>query len=1115
VPEREYIRDKNGVRLDIQGGMNTVLSPDLLPPGKYPFLSNVRRYLQGRTVSRAPLGANNLPSALASPITSFIRMNDTTPDGPGSGFCLIEGTKSGTLNLNSTQIVTGLDGNPLSCVTFRPNASPRPLAYIADNEAGGVTLTTTSAETGNPATYVGNGMMKVRSDGVVWHMGIAEPQTAPTVTFPGGGSGVAQITYRYVYRGADIGSPSNPSPESIEGTNSQFAPNESIPATDEATNYTFDATQYEFVSPQIRTKGGVAAGTLTNYITVFGMGFAIPAAVNIDGISVVLNWQGQNSGTGVLSTVSLFYLGGPLGNAKFPGIQNQSFASDTLQGGNADTWGATLTPDIINDPSFGFGVRITTQEVAGTTRSFINSMAVTIYYSVQNAVITPTPSTDPQVNKIDIYRMGGALPQFTYVGTSDNSATPYTDTLSDLAAVDNPLLEFTNFEPFPSIDMPQKGVVSVAAGAVAGTMDVTWTSGDTFNVRWLPGTDIVIAGVAYIFYNRPSSTTHLTVQLDTPLPSSTTNLVYEIQEPDLAAQPSPAIWGPTPDNGGSFMFGLDPLNTGDLLWTNGNNFDAASDANRLGVTSPSEPLQNGVITTELAVVFSTERFWLIYPNFTAVEVGIAEVSGTPWILIQSAATRGLYMRYAIDALGSRIAWRAKDCIAISDGGGPEKSITDDIYNLFPHEGFAPTPITIGGQTVFPPDDTKFAAQTIKVAPGYIFYNYQDTDGNPRTLCYDIEGKGWSVDVYNPTVNCHLWAAGPIDQLLTGCSDGTVRALQAGGSETGSSVFITKAENGGDVRAQKRVGDVFVKALANTGIPIGVGLYSSLVTIPVTGYSPTTLTGAGNLEQYLIDFTSGFADDLDDIAAVFTWSLGSTNIIDTWQPDWLPLPEYTQDRPTDWDNNGSSGNKLWQGLILEADTFNNVKAFSVEDDQGVLHAIQPNPVTLNGQTVKAFSFATPFQSHQVRIVSTDGVPWRHGPDGGWTIQWVAVPFPESAVTWITEMTSQGGEGWQHLGPVINVEYVSTAPITLAFPVDTGNGSIAPGTVTIPSSGGTQTKIKIQVAANKWKLLGYAATSTSNFNLFVEGLEAKIKSWGSMQEYRTVHGDGGQSAGGAQV
>ena len=284
----------------------------------------------------------------------------------------------------------------------------------------------------------------------------------------------------------------------------------------------------------------------------------------------------------------------------------------------------------------------------------------------------------------------------------------------------------------------------------------------------------------------------------------------------------------------------------------------------------------------------------------------------------------------------------------------------------------------------------------------------------------------------------------------------------------TAVFVTRSENAGDARAHNRIGDVYIEAVANTTKPIALSLWESRLTVALTGYSPTSLTGSGTLIPYIIDFTSGFAKDVDDIAAVFSWALGSGNIVDVWQPDWINLPEITQDRPTDWDNVGDDGNKLFQGMVIEADTFNVPKVFSVEDDQGNLHAPQISPITFNGQTVKAFSFNPPFQSHQVRIVSTDGVPWMLWPTGtGSTLGYC--PYPESAESWITELTTMGGVGWQHLRE-LNIEYVSTSPITLAFTVDTGNGSIAPATVIIPSSSGTQTKLKVEVTYNKWKLLG---------------------------------------------
>ena len=96
-------------------------------------------------------------------------------------------------------VATGLSGNPVSMVPFRPNASVQPWMYVSDSAAqGAVTLHTqylgmnSFGPSGTPVNFVSNGMMKVScNDGytgtptptaVCWKMGIAEPQFAPTVS---------------------------------------------------------------------------------------------------------------------------------------------------------------------------------------------------------------------------------------------------------------------------------------------------------------------------------------------------------------------------------------------------------------------------------------------------------------------------------------------------------------------------------------------------------------------------------------------------------------------------------------------------------------------------------------------------------------------------------------------------------------------------------------------------------------------------------------------------------------------------------------------------------------------------------------------------------------------
>ena len=892
-----------GLRLDITGGMDTVTSPDLTKG--WPYLQNVRKNLKGWTEARPPLGTNLLSSRIFPDSTpnSLVRLNDIY--GPPAGYAIISGG-AGSLNVGTTQVSTGLSGNPLSYLPYRPPSSPRPYCYIADSSMAVSILSPSYAAYGPVA-----GMLKVNTSGICYKTGIKEPQVAPSVVVdstPGATAGPNWVSYRYTYRDKNTGATSNPSPESPPQILLQSNVNGTVQGSQYATNLTFNSTQYEFVSV-FRTKGGVNPGTVTDYVVAHNFGMSMPANVRVDGVLIGLNWAGQYAGTGVLSGVALFYQGAIIGQVKGPGILNAQFigASGTTitQGGNSDTWGTVLDAAIVNDNTFGFGVQITTQESGGSDRSFLYTFTITVYYTVLNTTLTCTPSLDPQVNVIDIYRSDPGLDNYTYVGTVLNSAPAFLDTLTDLEVAANPILEYDNFEPFPSIDLPRSGVVNV----IDSSGDVNWNSGDLFNIRWLPGTTVLIADstngslIPYTLYNRPSSPTALKVFTSTKsttgfltlgFPPAGNNLVYQIAEPELAAQASQVIWGPTPDNAGSFYFGLDPNNPGDLLWSKGNNFDSAPDTNRLFICSPSESLVNGTVTSELSTVFSTDRFWLLYNNFSDAVATVTGTAGQQWVPIQSAATRGLYMRYAIAALGSLIGWRAKDGMFLSIGGGPEQSISENIYNLFTHGGQQPTSITLGGYTIYPPNDALPNFQTLQIIPGYIFYDFVDINAVYHTLVYDMEAKGWSVDVYNPVGMYHSWAVGNVNQVLVGCVDGTVRTFDSvAGTEVGTAVIMTACQNAGSTRTIKRIGGIFIRALAKAKITLA--FWANRINQAITGFNPGVIGTSGVESDYLTDLTSATvlgktSADVNDLSAVFSWPLGSGNILSEWEPDWNVLPE---------------------------------------------------------------------------------------------------------------------------------------------------------------------------------------------------------------------------------
>jgi hypothetical protein len=909
--------------LQLQGGMNTLLPPDLIPEGSYAYLQNVRRLLGGRIVARTPLGANLLSGAIANGITSVTRLNDPYSM---AGFALIEGTAVGNVYVNTTHVAAGLSGNPVSYLPYRPPASPQPWVYASDPTPTGVTLLNPSY-----SGYTGplSGMFKMRSDGVTYKTGVMEPQIALTFTPMPPASGPYQVIYRYTYRSGNAqvtgatGATSNPSPESVPRWAGSST---SIPVAGVSN---LSPTQYMNYLPggggggimngqwsseyggfnQFRTRQlwGPNAYLLSPIQTqnmtdsTFGSAaYPIPDNATVTGIQFQLNWLNVSGGAlGTLVNCQLAYNGNLIGIQKTPNAASTdidpggTLGAGTLIGGQNDAWNASLSAAVVNDPSFGVNFQILQgQDTGGGNQLFINVVYVVIYWTVPALPILLTASTDPQVDTIDIYRMGGALENFTYVGSTPNTTPTFTDTLTDAVAALNPVLEFDNYEPFPSIDLPRAGVVTVNANGA-----IVWTSGDTFNTRWLPGTIVLIAGVAYILYNRPSDNHHMLVYTSTTdsdgiitfaYPPTGTAISYQIAEPDLAAEPSPAIWGPTPENAGSFMFGLDPLNPGYLVWSKGNNFDSAPDTNRQEICAPSEALQNGTITSELATVFSTERFWLIFPNFSNAIAAVTGTLGQQWIPIQAAATRGLYMRYAIAALGSSIAWRAKDGIYLSKGGGPEQELSGSIYNLFPHgETEAPQPVQIGDQFVYPPDDTKVSAQTMTFIAGYIFYDYQDTNGNPRTLVYDVAGKGWSVDVTNPVANCHSLPV-EVNQILLGCVDGTVRAFDTIGTETGNAIVLTPSLAGGSARTVKRIGAVWLRALLDNVLTWT--FWGNRYQLQIVGTLPATIGSSPLEHDYFADFTGASSTDVLDLGMELSWPLGSGTWLKEWEVDWTQLPQ---------------------------------------------------------------------------------------------------------------------------------------------------------------------------------------------------------------------------------
>lgn len=480
---------------------------------------------------------------------------------------------------------------------------------------------------------------------------------------------------------------------------------------------------------------------------------------------------------------------------------------------------------------------------------------------LDNTVTCPY-SDDPQVDKIDYYRQDSGLANYTYVATGPNTDPPtaITDTLSDTAAAANQILQFDNYEPFPSIDLPRSGTCNVSGGVI------TWVSGDHFDVRWLAGTVIQIGyptQLAYTLIARPTSTTQMTI----PGVPDGTGLDWNIAEPILAAQPLPYLFGPT-DNI-NYMFGVgDPLRPGTLYWCKGSNLDSAPDTNQMDVTDPGEPLVNGAMSGGLGVVFSIRRAWVIVPNFFNATATVTGTTGSTWTLQATSIPRGLFIpRCVCVSGGGNIFFRVDDGIHISPGGRGSQSITDEaLYPLFAHEGSTPQAITRNGITIYPPNDTQPEKQKFRYNNGYLYYDYYGTDNNPHTLVFDEAQMGWVWDAYGSGVTCHAGNEGQsIQGVWVGCSDGTVRQMVSGGTETATATLTSPAIGG---RAWMHMRELQLEYASNATSTLsfaaadgGNGSYApASITLPPTSGVPTKMrfTVSGN-KWKLLTMTFSWTD----------------------------------------------------------------------------------------------------------------------------------------------------------------------------------------------------------------------------------------------------------------
>lgn len=396
----------------------------------------------------------------------------------------------------------------------------------------------------------------------------------------------------------------------------------------------------------------------------------------------------------------------------------------------------------------------------------------------------------------------------------------------------------------------------------------------------------------------------------------------------------------------------------------------------------------------------------------------------------------------------------------------------------------------GVPAVVPPIDFS-VPQRLKLTyvDSLLYFDYQDTAGNRKTLLFEPGFKRWTPDVYVSGVTARLNEPGPqVHTNLIGCFNGQVyRFNDAALTDDGAAInwrVDTLWPHGDDPRAFKQWGDVVVDAIGGGGFTVTPVAANGATVLAATSVG----SGAGRGTS-IVEVNAGAGIIARNfglrIAGALAAGAPARPTLFYWEPAFLLKQAGIARRATDWEDLGYPGAKFIQGVVIRANTFNVAKSVQVQRDTGI------SALTLslqhNGEITRAYPLAaagwTPFISELVRLQGADAVEWTLL---GW--RWIWEPAPEEATQWETQETTFDLPGFLHVRDAV-IAYQAANVVTL-----TVFHEAAVQNHILPATGGLYSRYYQSMAAGKGKWARFRLTSSTPFRLFARDTSVRIQGWG---------------------